>query len=63
MSESKYNSLEESKKAIREAYKDLVGYLIYKGHTSECFIRAMSMVAEECDISKNEILDLIKENL
>jgi uncharacterized protein YdaT len=61
--ESYFDSLEEAKKAIRNAYADLVGYFIYEGYREDAFIRAMSIVAEECNTSKNEIVRLIKENL
>lgn len=55
MSKSNFNTLEDAKKAIKDAYADLVGFCIYEGYEERAFYKAMSMVIDECCHSKNEI--------
>jgi len=55
MSESNFNSLDEAKKAIRDAYSDLVGYYTYEGLGPHAFTRAVAIVMDECQIELKEI--------
>jgi hypothetical protein len=60
MNESNYETLEEAQEALKKAYTDFVGYYIYQGEGYNAFEKAQSMVADQCELAKEQIIKRIK---